>query len=69
MLNRPLEPAWFIAVGVAISLLGILMKSIPVIFTGFGMFIGFSLSTALNAWNETRFGPPETWGEEGDNSK
>ena len=69
MLNRPLDPAWFIAVGVAISCLGILMKSIPVIFTGFGMFIGFSLSTALNAWNETRFGPPETWGEEGDNSK
>ena len=69
MLNRPLDPAWCIAVGVAISWLGILMKSIPVIFTGFGMFIGFSLSTALNAWNETRFGPPETWGEEGDNSK
>ena len=63
MLNRPIEPAWFMAVGVAISWLGILMKSIPVIFTGFGMFIGFALSTALNVWNETRFGPPQTWGD------
>ncbi|MEC7916392.1 MAG: hypothetical protein VX963_08975 [Actinomycetota bacterium] len=64
MRSRPIEPAWFIAVGVAISWLGILMKSIPVIFTGFGMFIGFALSTALNVWNETRFGPPHTWGDE-----
>ena len=63
MLNRPIEPAWFMAVGVAISWLGILMKSVPVIFTGFGMFIGFALSTALNVWNETRFGPPQTWGD------
>ena len=45
MFSRPIEPAWFIGVGVAISWLGILMKSIPVIFTGFGMFIGFALST------------------------
>ena len=63
MLNRPIEPAWFMAVGVAISWLGILMKSVPVIFTGFGMFIGFALSTALNVWNETSFGPPQTWGD------
>ena len=39
MLNRPIEPAWFMAVGVAISWLGILMKSIPVIFTGFGVSV------------------------------
>tara|TARA_B100000579_G_scaffold330677_1_gene280880 strand:- start:2059 stop:2301 length:243 start_codon:yes stop_codon:yes gene_type:complete len=66
MFNRPIEPAWFIAVGVAISWLGILMKSIPVIFTGFGMFIGFALSTAFNVLNETRFGPPHTWGDDED---
>ncbi len=64
MRSRPIEPAWFIAVGVAISWLGILMKSIPVIFTGFGMFIGFALSTALNVLNESRFGPPHTWSDE-----
>ena len=66
MLSRPIEPAWFIAVGVAVSWLGILMKSIPVIFTGFGMFIGFSLSPALNVLNESRFGPPHTWGDDGE---
>jgi hypothetical protein len=64
--NRPIEPAWFIAVGVAVSWLGIFSKSVPVIFTGFGMFVGFALSTVINVWNETRFGPPPTWVDEGD---
>ena len=66
MRNRPIEPAWFIAVGVAVSWLGILITSIPVVFTGFGMFIGFALSTVINVLNETRFGPPTTWGDAGD---
>lgn len=66
MRNRPIEPAWFIAVGVAVSWLGIFSKSVPVIFTGFGMFVGFALSTVINVWNETRFGLPQTWGDEGD---
>ncbi|MDG2024500.1 MAG: hypothetical protein P8J75_08580 [Actinomycetota bacterium] len=66
MRNRPIEPAWFIAVGVAISWLGIFLKSVPVIFTGFGMFVGFALSTVLNVWNETRFGPPQTWADNDD---
>ncbi len=66
MRNRPIEPAWFIAVGVAVSWLGIFITSIPVIFTGFGMFIGFALSTVINVLNETRFGPPNTWGDDGD---
>ena len=66
MRNRPIEPAWFIAVGVAISWLGIFLKSVPVIFTGFGMFVGFALSTVINVWNETRFGPPPTSINEGD---
>ena len=66
MRNRPIEPAWFIAVGVAISWLGIFLKSVPVIFTGFVMFVGFALSTVLNVWNETRFGPPQTWADNDD---
>ena len=66
MRNRPIEPAWFIAVGVAISWLGIFLKSVPVIFTGFGMFVGFALSSVLNVWNETRFGPPQTWADNDD---
>lgn len=66
MRNRPIEPAWFIAVGVAVSWLGIFLKSVPVIFTGFGMFVGFALSTVINVSNETRFGPPSTWVDEGD---
>ena len=66
MRNRPIEPAWFIAVGVAVSWLGIFITSIPVIFTGFGMFIGFALSTVINVLNETRFGPPNTWDDDGD---
>mgnify|MGYP001162771010 FL=1 len=66
MRNRPIEPAWFIAVGVAVSWLGIFSKSVPVIFTGFGMFVGFALSTVINVWNETRFGLPQTRGGEGD---
>ncbi|MCS5675381.1 MAG: hypothetical protein VX983_01615 [Actinomycetota bacterium] len=65
MRNRPIEPAWFIAVGVAVSWLGIFITSIPVIFTGFGMFIGFALSTVINVLNETRFGSPKTWGDDG----
>jgi hypothetical protein len=64
--NRPIEPAWFIAVGVAVSWLGIFLKSVPVIFTGFGMFVGFALSTVINVWNETRFSPPPTSVDEGD---
>ena len=30
------------------------------------MFVGFALSTVINVWNETRFGLPQTWGDEGD---
>ena len=67
MRNRPIEPAWFIAVGVAVSWIGILLKSIPVIFTGFGMFIGFALSPVVIVLNETRFGPRHTPTDDTDN--
>ncbi len=67
MRNRPIEPAWFIAVGVAVSWIGILLKSIPVIFTGFGMFIGFALSTVVIVLNETRFGPTHAPADDTDN--
>ena len=67
MRNRPIEPAWFIAVGVAVSWIGILLKSIPVIFTGFGMFIGFALSTVVIVLNETRFGLRHTPTDDTDN--
>ena len=56
MFNRPIEISWLIAVGVAVSWIGVWLKSIPVIFVGFGMFLGFTLSMIIVAWNEARSG-------------
>ena len=56
MFNRPIEISWLIAIGVVVSWIGVWTKSVPVIFTGFGMFLGFTLSMVVVAWNEARFG-------------
>ncbi|MFQ3367250.1 MAG: hypothetical protein ACI9BS_001406 [Candidatus Poriferisodalaceae bacterium] len=56
MFNRPIEISWLIAIGVVVSWIGVWSKSVPVIFTGFGMFLGFTLSMVAVAWNEARFG-------------
>ncbi|MFO4631461.1 MAG: hypothetical protein ACJ05G_03855 [Actinomycetota bacterium] len=56
MFNRPIEISWLIAIGVVVSWIGVWSKSVPVIFTGFGMFLGFTLSMVVVAWNEARFG-------------
>jgi len=55
MFNRPIEISWLIAIGVVVSWIGVWSKSVPVIFTGFGMFLGFTLSMVAVAWNEARF--------------
>lgn len=56
MFNRPIEISWLIAIGVAVSWIGVWLKSVPVIFVGFGMFLGFTVSMITVAWNEARFG-------------
>lgn len=56
MFNRPIEISGLIAIGVVVSWIGVWSKSVPVIFTGFGMFLGFTLSMVAVAWNEARFG-------------